>query len=367
MAFPSHQLTIEHAASILGTMDAEDFIAANQQRFDDLPPPYSPAESTRLPSPAAAAREFDAVEQVRLRAKTRFRGTPTSMFELLTRREMERISHQASGSVTGRRKTLHVDERLDLKANAENNIREYWIEQDIWKDEWGPAWPPGSFPMDNTWLWTKSNTIPRPDPAGPWRHERTAEAARTCIGDRDAERPIDSSRPYQQFVSQASRERKWIADELAWEGGPNSIHPDLEAAAIEAVRKSWREDGIWQPCWHMYPGLEWAHELPDDLLERDPLYMQLYGPERLKPVFRNDSPQPDTDFACEGLFGRSTAMRPTVRVRASNSTGRTYRHGKHSTGLRRSQRLKNRPDEATRSQGVRRSKRIQERKRKSLR
>nr|POF17685.1 hypothetical protein CFP56_13098 [Quercus suber] len=345
-------------------MNPNVIIAANQERFDDPPPAYSSLDTTRFPSPdtvspTEASRQFDAVAQLRLQVEARSSGKSGYLFNTLTRQEKERVIHQISGRLTGRRQTLVLDQRLDLWANAENNIREFWMRENIWEDEWGLAWPPDSSPMDNLWRWTKSAGISHPQPNGPWRHERAAKYASKCSEAKAVERARKPSRPCQQLMSQVARD-------------------------------------MWQPSWDEYPGLEWAHERPDDILENDPLYKQLYAPPQsvidpveteyeiadglifgsrvakqsaagkqanastsgtlrrndqlnhpVDVVTKTDSPRPEYRISGECISKHSAA-----RVQFDASPIRTSRRNEHPTPLRRSPRLKREADPSSHPEGI---------------
>lgn len=118
------------------------------QRYNDPPPPYpSSGETTQPVSPAEAPVADEAALQARRNAM--LGSTPYDQFDSQMRRERERIIYQVQEERYGRRQTLPYDKTADLLANAENNVRARWVEQGIWKKEWGPAWPKGAEPSDN--------------------------------------------------------------------------------------------------------------------------------------------------------------------------------------------------------------------------
>jgi hypothetical protein len=76
----------------------------------------------------------------------------------------------------------------------------------------------------------------------------------------------EASRPYHQFLYQASKEREWIRDELLYKRSIGFV--DIDAMAYEAVKKHWMEDDIWNPQWGELPGMTWMHvDLHDKQLE----------------------------------------------------------------------------------------------------
>ncbi|VUC25484.1 unnamed protein product [Clonostachys rosea] len=66
---------------------------------------------------------------------------PTGLFRILSERERERLDQQYEAAWHGRRPmTLHYDLEIhSSNANAQNNIKNEWLEQGIWGDNWGPA------------------------------------------------------------------------------------------------------------------------------------------------------------------------------------------------------------------------------------
>ena len=308
----------------LDRLDMEQVVEENTRRFTDPPPPYaSSEETTQPPSPAHTTRELDDVGRVRMRVQTRFKGTPESIFELQARREMERLPYQRFACLSGRKQTLPFDKKLDLKANAENNVRSRWVEQGIWKDKWGPPWPQGSYPMDNTWLWNQPDHLSRPQPEGRWEHEQITEStqrkqktptpdfvgnARLFGSPTEQERlnestslPVvasvcdpEASRPYTQFFFQVSKERQWVEDELYWKSRDGIGGFDLDAMAYENVKIMWEKDGLWNTEWNLVPGRTWAHEEPDEALETDPCYRRLYHSSSGQDANAFDGPDANT-------------------------------------------------------------------------
>ena len=72
------------------------------------------------------------------------REMPEKMFHMLVGRERDHLWRQSRRSaLPGPRETVSRARGMDVRSNADNNVRQYWIEEGIWKDEWGPAWPAG--------------------------------------------------------------------------------------------------------------------------------------------------------------------------------------------------------------------------------
>jgi hypothetical protein len=286
------------------------------QRFDEPPPPYSESgESTQIPTPRTPV--VDESYEREKRRSARYQYTPLNQFKNQARQERERLEHQLSNERFGRKQTLPWDGPSDLRANSENNDRSRWVEQGIWGDNWGPAWPKNSHPM-STWArpdgpFVGGTTLPRltsgPALAGAMRsptrsrnrnqhrihqgeNQRRSKASDLAIFGPavgqpkwpKSPRPIkiiqtmfgstpvypipvptvpnpEASRLYHQFLYQISKEREWIRDEANYERSGSAI--DFDAAAYRAVKNHWIKDEIWNPTWGELPGMTWIHEEPD--------------------------------------------------------------------------------------------------------
>lgn len=123
----------------------------------------------------------DEFYQRELRRLARGKSTPLVQSKSQAERERERLEHQISEERFGRRQTLPWDDSSDLQANSENNIRSHWVEQGIWGDEWGPAWPKDSHPMTTKWTHRGGGSFFGPHnpttsesaPGARWGHEES--------------------------------------------------------------------------------------------------------------------------------------------------------------------------------------------------
>ncbi|KAG8410991.1 hypothetical protein J3459_016749 [Metarhizium acridum] len=237
------------------------------------------------------------------------------------KRERERLEHQMSEKRFGRRQTLPWDGSSDLRANSENNVRSRWVEQGIWGDEWGPAWPEDSHPMTMKWeqegdgpfFGSYNSTTSESWPGARWGHEKpdpepeseseseseseprsepgqerrpvfgifgsgvgqpkrpkphplirliqTEQGPRPYIPNPTVRNP-EASRPYNQFLYQISKECEWIKDEIDHKAPGTGV--DLDAMAYQSVKDIWIEDGIWNSKWGELPGMTWIHEEPEE-------------------------------------------------------------------------------------------------------
>lgn len=271
---------------------------------DEPPPPYSQSgETTELPTPEPPPA-LDQMGRRRLRLLAHYKSMPRSQFKSQAQRERERLEHQLSEARFGRRQTLQWDNSLDFRANPENNVRSRWVEQGIWGDDWGPAWPKNSHPLTahegggpfcTRWTleyrpgarWGHEEPDPEPEPElesesegpgmglfGPTPKRPKSPAPRPIGYTQTAHGQVprypiqiptvrnpEASRPYQQFMYQVSKEREWIKDEMDHTAPGQAI--DLDALAYESVKNNWIKDGIWHPDWDDFPGRTWKHEEPE--------------------------------------------------------------------------------------------------------
>ncbi|WEW61461.1 hypothetical protein PRK78_006951 [Emydomyces testavorans] len=259
-----------------------------------LPPSPSSGETTQFPTPGP--RVVDEYEKMMNRVQARNRSRPNNQFDSQAARERTRFASQGARWRYGRKLVLPFDDSMDFQANSENNVRSRWVEQGIWMDSWGPAWPKDSHPMSLRWRFSKhperfpepgthwgheippeskpeASNQPTPDhPDGtviasmPPREDAAAEDA-ASIAQKPSVRDPEASRPYYQFLFQISKEREWIKDELEFKQPGSTAEIDLDKLAHDSVKNNWIEDGIWNPEWNELPGMTWAHEVPDDEID----------------------------------------------------------------------------------------------------
>lgn len=284
--------------------DPNQLAHERDDRFDE-PPPYSESgETTQPPTPGPAV--VDETYQRYLRQKARNKSMALDQFKSQASRERDRLEHQLFEERYGRRQTLPWDDSCDLIANSENNVRSRWVEQGIWGDEWGPAWPRSSLPsmtlarpdgpFSGSYHPTNSEVMPgarwghekgnspqpspspeRQPPPGPWIWDAESSRSKSSRQPEPTEIPIEgirlpiprptvrdpeASRPLPQFLYQISKEREWIKDEID-HNTPGRVL-DLDALAYESVKENWTKDGIWNPKWGDLPGPSWIHEEPEE-------------------------------------------------------------------------------------------------------
>ncbi|KAF2278990.1 uncharacterized protein EI97DRAFT_431207 [Westerdykella ornata] len=368
-------------------------LSLERARYDDPPPPYpSSGETTQPASPAEAHVTDEAALQAR--RNLMLRSMPYAQFDSQTRRERERIVYQRGEERYGRRRTLPYDETADLLANSQNNIRARWVEQGIWKEEWGPAWPKGAKPWDNRWRSSRENTG-GPRPFGRWLHEKrpdpklpspepapepetkairnifvglgreepnatTEEPGHASAPDvteapaATSERDTSASRPYQQFLFQVSKEREWVRDELQFKRSAGTI--DIDAMAYESTKKNWIEDEIWNPAWGELPGTTWMHE---DLEEEDERRTSIPQPDAVSndeqpprlPSPRSFNSEPTPGVYNDGTSSNNLSTVPEEVDASSGVIARARGKRKRAKGTSRLPTVKESPRSAEESAG----------------
>lgn len=291
LPFYEEQRTLQRVAETFDRVTQEDIARANTRRFNS-PTYHSLGESTMSPTPASRPCEPDELEQAMLRTVQRLAGIPANMFDVLAREEKDRLPDQMCLYAAGPRHFQGPDAEdggpKDLLVMAENNVRAFWVEQRIWDDEWGPAWPSGSFPGDYFLKWEQKGPLTFPRPGKHWGHEKTrqdneseaepvgrpaafghsaAEQQHSLKSSRNAsELDHNASRPLYQFNSQVARERKRLLDENEWKRKTGLRYDDWDdAVAYRYVRDLWHRNDMWRPQWDdAYPGMTWAHEEPEE-------------------------------------------------------------------------------------------------------
>jgi len=153
--------------------DPERLARERDQRYSESPPPYQSSGETTQPESPEEPHFVPEFELQNRRIEAIRQSTPYAQFNAQARRERERIIYQIGEERFGRRQTLPYDETQDLAANAKNNIRARWVEQGIWKEEWGPPWGKGAQPSDNRWRYSgKLRRGPRIEAIARWAHEK---------------------------------------------------------------------------------------------------------------------------------------------------------------------------------------------------
>ncbi|OAX83522.1 hypothetical protein ACJ72_02116 [Emergomyces africanus] len=250
-----------------------ELLAREREQYLDSPPPYSSGETTQPPSPPRPPRPLSERERRWQREEERRNSTPGRQFRYQWRREYDLLIEQIDRRTERRKYTLPFNRELDLMENAQNNVKNRWIEQGIWNDKWtfftfGPHWKheeppePPPAPAAKSQSRSPSPVMPIFGRRSPERPERPKSQEPPIVYTEEQlashERETAASRPYHQFLFQMSKEREWIEDELY------SHVLDIDAKAYENVKNRWIKQKIWNPKWGDMPGMTWIHEEPDE-------------------------------------------------------------------------------------------------------
>ncbi|KAI1272212.1 hypothetical protein F5Y07DRAFT_380515 [Xylaria sp. FL0933] len=263
----------------------------NEERYSESPPSYRTDPSgapTRSQSPDAPYEEQDPGWR-EYQLYTEHRATlPYYQFEAQVTEECRNL-YKASNPTRSSPKSWEIGQ--EIKALAVEFIKQRWVEQGIWKDEWNAGNRP-----DGLWkheVPLKSDSESETDSgseAGPsnifapgWispaeRRRRKGKEKATQdpkqIEERRAvlEREREASRPYYQFLWQVSQERGHTQGAKEVDEHTADDLLAVSTRAYESVKWKWIEWGIWHDRWGILPGMWWKHERPvQELLANDPI------------------------------------------------------------------------------------------------
>lgn len=244
--------------SLQRLQDDPDCLAYERQMYNHSPPAYQSAATTQPPSLSQHPKYLSQAEIEMQRRSERLKAIPYNQFDYQWRREHDRILEQIRRRWERRKPTLPYRMGVDLVENAKENVKNRWIEQGIWNDEWNAQGPGAHWKHEKI-----PEPLPEPGPPimslfGPIIDSRPRQSKEEYEEVLLAhQRDTAVSRPYHQFVYQISKEREWIEDEL------NHGDFDIDAKAYQDVKSSWIKQGIWDPRWGDMPGMTWIHEEPD--------------------------------------------------------------------------------------------------------
>lgn len=271
-----------------------------EKRFDGPPPPisqysafHSGVSTMRGYTPPEVTEYYEAYERERMWHKS----TPSGQFRSQTFRVLSRLTWE---NVRGG--WLPFDKSLEYKANAENIVRSRWVDQGIWADEWGPAWPSGCsstialrpggpgwngryvngerWGHEEAWFSQGTERSPSPSPAVPELDELDEEpSTRARSLTRRLQQPKklvprptvhdpEASRPRRQFQYQVAKESEWLMLRGYTLDGRPLTRAEADSIAYTSVRDDWRDEKLWIPKWGHFdgalPGERWWHEEATD-------------------------------------------------------------------------------------------------------
>ena len=280
-----------------------------RERFTGSPPSYRSRishNSTLSQSPILTSEEqlhHDREERAFQLSREHIASMPSAQFDAQEAAEHRRVLEYSSTRIRP------VPIGVDFCKIAKENVKESWLEQGIWNENWEKT---------NLWRWkheeplgTESESETDPDaevepfyfpfPHAPKPRRRKNDEELQRIAERRPlrERDRQASRPFYQFLYQVSKEREWVEDVMnAPIRGPTSSDPNVQAVlqelerrgwprnqtavktnipdppgintmAYEAVKQTWVERGVWDKKWGLLPGMSWKHEHPLEELLRE--------------------------------------------------------------------------------------------------
>jgi hypothetical protein len=285
-------------------------------------------------------------------------------------------------------RTLDVPDGTIMRVLARDTVKENWMKQGIWNEEWGKT-------PQMRWMHEQSPEItPEPETyPGGRTHIGLFASLESALptdtgkdvqqgGERRAQakqKPGDEpSRPFHQFIYQISKERERVRNLYT---GPSLFHSDPDPVAIadintnayERVKSIWVKRGIWNGAWGILPGMAWKHESPLKIPDNDCDSM----PSPVKPkaqvtfnIFQDLLPaQADgpASMGGQGTRKRKRATAPVETKRPRRKVSKTVKPeaSRSRRAVDNSTNQVDVPDQGTQDTGRRRSKRIQNRTKSS--
>ncbi|TGJ88656.1 hypothetical protein E0Z10_g6 [Xylaria hypoxylon] len=273
-------LTIAHN-SLAALVENPERLDRMRRRFSESPPSYRSRESgttTRSQSSNAPSEghEDRASREIALFCQHRA-SLPRTQFETQVEEESRRLYRESD--------LLCLV--CELEPPAAENVKKWWIEQGIWKEEWSKNNRP-----DGRWKHeepikcdaeseTDSGAEAEPECIfGPKRKQPPAKRQKPELDERQiAERRAvlarerEASHPYHQFLWQVSQERGRIQNKLGVDDSLGLDLADVNTRAYEMIRSKWIKWELWHSKWTILPGMWWTHERPiQELLANDPIY-----------------------------------------------------------------------------------------------
>lgn len=154
---------------------------------------------------------------------------------------------------------------------AKKAIKERWVEQGIWDDEWEDMRLSGPWKHEEPLELESERNPPlfshRTVGAKPRRSKSDEELRLLAERRATRKREHEASRPIYQWFYYLSKERERMEDEWRSKGQVALDAADVNTKAYEKVKNTWIERGIWSKKWGILPGMSWKHEHPlNDML-----------------------------------------------------------------------------------------------------
>ncbi|KAI1817314.1 hypothetical protein GGS20DRAFT_61566 [Poronia punctata] len=195
---------------------------------------------------------------------------PSRQFHRLSRKVEERLFGRSQRSVT---------DGTSQSTYAQQIVKDGWIDQGIWRDEWIDSIPSeGVFsgwkhedeaygledgPLGDSSIYRTIGSVP------PLSHPQGA-ASRKETSQRKLRN--DASRPLNMFIAEVAFESDMTRDpspDTIWTPIA-SISDGLNTKSYYEVKKQWQTIGLWNDRWGVLPGTSWYHETSQgDRLRQD--------------------------------------------------------------------------------------------------
>ena len=163
----------------------------------------------------------------------------------------------------------------DLTEIAYRYVKDSWIDQGIWNEQWGDQYPgyqwkheePPEIPVlpDNGPMLYDTNGRLVGDPEKAAENLKKQELAneRWHAEQAACRRDRETSRPCFQFAYQVAKLERMFEMSTS----PTASAWDRERKAYETVKGVWVRRGLWDGRWGHVPGSSWKHEWSEEQLE----------------------------------------------------------------------------------------------------
>ena len=253
----------------------------------DSPPPPPPPPSPPLPpllSPPSIEQEQGSYDEAQ------GQKIPPPSLAVAAQPPLDQFNHQVELE-----ELLAIDWEYDPTLSseqmAENNVRARWVSKGIWKDEWGPAWPPGSKFRDE--FEQDLKRIARLKREGRCGAEGDRRLEKRLIQDvkKDVQYEI------QRILAEHMLRQLQTGDRVC-----ESTDLPIEEHAARLVQRRWKNFGLWKE--------KWSTTWPDDV-----------RPENVEKMKRPELPETDLwSHKDDGWRAHKLGEQQSARVRSVHGT-----------------------------------------------
>ncbi|KAK8043429.1 hypothetical protein PG993_005859 [Apiospora rasikravindrae] len=257
--------------------DSAQLLDAKDDSGNFMPPSRSPSPGNGIPFNAFFLRSAEKLEwDTRRNELTREYNAsrPAQQWEDETSEELDHMEQWFQERGVPITVVKSISNFKTHWPRAKERVRESWIRQGIWEDDWGKAMDPWSFEMPSESAW-KHEVEPGSDsetegeeeapsttifdafvPSWKTRQEMQRRAERQATRQRERE----ASRPFHRFIYQMGEERFRLQGRPFRDDSEVLDLFDINTQAYETVKARWIERGIWDRRWGKMPGMKWKHQ-----------------------------------------------------------------------------------------------------------